>query len=435
MTRRVLIVASSYRPIMLADMQRARMLAWELPALGWDVEVLTPASTEVRQDALEPDGDCFFPPVPVHEVSSFARAFFRAAGSRSHGWSTLWPLYRAGCALLAKGRFDLVYFSTTTFIYFAVGPVWRRKFGVPYVLDFHDPWVKPDTGQRPSKSFMSSLGRRSTHVLERLTVTRAAGIVSVSPQYVCALQSRYRTDDPVCLKPARHAVIPFGAREGDLLEAKRGTAESHTAGEAIFTINYVGAGGPIMAKSFALICNTLAWLRTRGDKTVEQLRIRLFGTTYNWRPGAPKSLEEVARAAGVADLVDERPARISYRRSLQLALAADGLLILGVDDPGYIPSKLFNYALTGRPILASLRGDGPAMAQFRENPGLGHALWFDESGDAPACDCAKIARAFLQEVAERRTFDRRSIIEPHFARTMSRRHVELFDACIRDDCR
>ena len=39
---RVLIVTSTYAPAMIADMHRARQLAWELPKLGWQVEILTP---------------------------------------------------------------------------------------------------------------------------------------------------------------------------------------------------------------------------------------------------------------------------------------------------------------------------------------------------------------------------------------------------------
>ncbi len=39
---RVLIVTSTYAPAMIADMHRARHLAWELPKLGWQVEILAP---------------------------------------------------------------------------------------------------------------------------------------------------------------------------------------------------------------------------------------------------------------------------------------------------------------------------------------------------------------------------------------------------------
>ena len=47
----------------------------------------------------------------------------------------------------------------------------------------------------------------------------------------------------------------------------------------------------------------------------------------------------------------EKPKRVSYERSLALAKGADGLLVLGVDDPSYQPSKLHTYLATGLPMM------------------------------------------------------------------------------------
>lgn len=41
--RRVLIVTNGFPPTMLADMQRARMLAYDLLQAGWEAEILAPA--------------------------------------------------------------------------------------------------------------------------------------------------------------------------------------------------------------------------------------------------------------------------------------------------------------------------------------------------------------------------------------------------------
>src|SRR5215469_11821117 len=110
--KRVLLVVGCFKPAMLADMHRARMLAWELRALGWDVEVLTPRETEVRQDVVERDADAFFPPdTIIHTVGSLAKPVWTMLGSRTHGWRTLLPMDRAGQRLLRSERFDVVYFS------------------------------------------------------------------------------------------------------------------------------------------------------------------------------------------------------------------------------------------------------------------------------------------------------------------------------------
>ena len=186
-----------------------------------------------------------------------------------------------------------------------------------------------------------------------------------------------------------------------------------------------------MTRSFQLICRVLALLRAQGNPLIDRLRIRLFGTTYGWRPGDAKHLESIARDTGVGDLVTESPERVSYRRSLELLLECDGALVLGVDDPGYMPSKLFLYALSGKPLLASLRRFSPAFLQFEQTPELGHALWFDRDAEMSPGDAVPEVLAFVQEAAGKRRIERGRILEPFMASEMARRHAELFDACVR----
>lgn len=151
---------------------------------------------------------------------------------------------------------------------------------------------------------------------------------------------------------------------------------------------------------------------------------------YNWRPGDAKLLEEVAKKSGVKELVEECPERISYRRSLEILLESDGALILGVDDTGYMPSKLFTYALSGKPLLASLRQDGPAFDRFKFNSELGQVLWFDQYAEMPVEKAASVLATYLQAVAIRKHIDRRMILEPFLAPAMASRHVDLFEACL-----
>jgi hypothetical protein len=420
--RRVLIVVSSYRPAMLADMQRARMLAHELPALGWDVEILAPAETEIRQDVLDAADEAFFAPTPVHKVGSILRSAFEAVGSRSPAWRTWIPMRCAGSRLLRSGRFDLVFFSTTTFPYFALGPGWRRAFGVPYVLDFHDPWVKE---RRGSASARARAAARIGGLLERASVCKADGLVAVSPRYIEMLRERYAVRNPSWLSPRRSAVIPFAALAADLrttVPERRGVAAENE-----LRVVYVGAGGPIMARSFTRIVEGLAALRAAGDARIGALRIMLHGTEY---PAVDEGeLRRIAVRHGLDDIVMEDTRRVSYARSLSLLLGADGALVLGVDDAGYIPSKLFSYALSGKPVLASIRESGAAHRLLRENPTLAHVATFGPDGNSAAHD-AEPLRRFLDDVAARRRYDRSRELEPHLAPAMAKRITQLFEACL-----
>jgi glycosyltransferase involved in cell wall biosynthesis len=429
--RTVLIVVSSYRPAMLADMQRARMLAWELPKLGWRVEVLTPQAREIRQDVIEPDPNGFFPAdTPIHEIGSFARKLFEAGGSRSPMLRTLWPMRRLGSKLLRTSEFDLVYFSTTTFSYCSLGPLWKRQYGIPYVLDFHDPWVKENEQRTVPQNWRNRLIARLAARWERLAILNASGVIAVSPRYIDLLRQRYETRKPACLAPGRNVVIPFGALARDLEEVRKSARLDVVEEQAQITINYVGAGGPIMARSFSLICRAFATLRAKKHPLIDQVRICLFGTTYGWKDGDPKFLEELAQKAGVGDLIAERPERVSYRRSLELLLESNGALILGVDDSGYMPSKLFTYGLSGKPLLASLYRESPGFSKFQEIRSLGHALWFDDNKEMSISEASDTMSRFIEEAVSHRSFDRHEVLRPYLAPAMAENHDRLFRSVI-----
>lgn len=422
--RSILIVTSSYDPTMIADMQRTRQLAWELPKMGWQVTVLSPSTQYQPPTCIDPDTSGFFPAnSPVSQAPEFSPALFRIAGIGNIGWRALWPMWRAGKRLLQQNHFDLVYISTAQFPLFLLGRFWQRQFGVPYLLDLHDPLFRKDS--RLPLWMRSRLKLRASRVvskiLERHVVKSAVGLVAVSPDYIDALRSSAR--------PAHTAVIAFSARAGDL-RAAEGTAPPPEKNGPPYRVVYVGAGGPVMMRSFQLFCRAISELRTCFKNLCQTVRVELFGTMRGWEPGEPRPMVDMAAKFGIDDVIREEPGRVSYRRSLELLLQSDGALVFGVEDPGYMPSKLFSYALSGKPLLAVLHREGPAFAQFRRFPALGHALWFGADGDMPLEDAVDVMRAFLHEVVSRQSFDRAGDIEPFLAPAMARRHCELFEACL-----
>lgn len=429
LTRRVLLVTSSYAPTVIADMHRVRQLAWELPPLGWDVEILAPGSDFQRREYFEPDSAYLFNSVvPVHYVTPDDRWLIRTLKMRSIGWRALRPMREAGDRLLSTARFDLVYISTGNFSLFCLGRGWARQHGVPYVLDFHDPWVRKridyrTTTNRLKRRVAAALSRH----MERYAVRRAAGIVAVSPLYLDELRERH--GKCLGLQPHRCEAIPFGASERDFpidslpVESRCGADRE---------VIYVGAGGAIMAKSFETICAALVQIRQASPDLIAGFKIRLFGTYAYWRPGEPRPLFEIACRHGLQDLVSEEPARISYAEAMRRARAADGVIVLGVDDAGYMPSKLFSYALTGRPLLACFRSDSPMRKLFQKLPELGHSMIFDATSAAPESNAVGDAIAFLREVVSCHRFDRRELVKDYLALAMARKHASLFNRIVRN---
>ena len=427
--RRVLIVTGSYAPTLIADMHRARQLAWQLPDCGWQVEILCPDITYQPSSCNDPDGAEFFAPAtPAHAVPQRLTGMFRALGVGSIGPRALEPMLRAGRRLLATPRFDLVYFSTAQSALFLLGPAWRRRFAVPFVLDLHDPIAAPPKARR--LGVKHRLGGSVSRYIEARATPAASGLIAVSPQYLELLRTRYAHLRPDWLAPGRQAVIPFGVLPQDLQEASRTIPDGRPAAPASKRIVYVGTGGSVMARSFALLCSTLAELRRWRPNLLQNVRVELHGTASALAAQADPYLAGMAAQAGVNDLIVEHPARVTYRRSLELLLDADGALVLGVDDPGYIPSKLFTYSYSGKPLLACLHRDGSGLQVLRARPALGSALWFSEGEEMPPAEAVALLAGFIEDVAGGRTFSRQNDLAAYTASSMARRHAEVFEACL-----
>jgi glycosyltransferase involved in cell wall biosynthesis len=432
MTKTVLIVTSCYAPAMTADMQRARLLAWELLAFGWDVQVLAPDMNYQHPSVLEPDSEIFFHAgTPVHYVPPLGPALWNLIRSSTIGWRALWPLNMAAKILFSRRCIDLVYISTTQFNLFLLGWWWRIRYGWPYVLDIQDPIYREYPGYYggtgPGLKRIVNLWLHK-HI-EALTTGHASGLVSVSFKYIETFRGRYSHLRPEWLQQGRHVVIPFAADERSLLEVKAKLGSRAPRRDALRRIVYVGVGGPVMRKSFATFCHAIRMLAGRQEIPNIPFRIELYGTMFGWREGDRNDLLEIARESGVGNLVSEYPGRVTYHRSLELLLEADGALVLGVDDEGYMPSKLYTYALSGKPLLGIFRRSSAAHNAFIDEPRLGHLLSFGSNGVSDDVGIESV-KLFLDEVAAHASFDRRTVVTNHLSVAMAAQHARLFNACI-----
>ncbi|HEX4132671.1 MAG TPA: glycosyltransferase [Pirellulales bacterium] len=436
--KRVLIVTSGYCPTMTADMHRARMLAFNLPEYGWDVEILAPDTSYQRASSLDRDSEIFFCDTsPVHDVPAWMPRLFRAAGIGTVGWRAWVPMYLEGSRLLASGRFDLVYFSTTHFVLFTLGPIWRARYKVPFVVDLQDPWYRPQqryftTNMVCKARVMNWLSKR----MERQVVPRAEGIVSVSPTYLANMNECYSSRRGAWQQPSHQAVIPFAASLADLQRARAAMpAATHdglsdSSGDQLKLV-YVGIGGVTRSAGFTALCRVLAELRRRQPVLIDRVRIGLFGTTGGQAMWGEGVLKQIANQHGLSELVQEQGDQVSYFESLRLGLEASGLLILGVDDPGYTPSKLFGYLLFGKPVLACLLGGTPACDFVEAHPEAAALIRFGSTA-TPLEDGVRVVREFLEQVADGLRSDRSALVAEYLAGPMAQRHAELFDQCLAD---
>jgi len=398
------------------------MLIPEMVKTGWEVEVMYPDGTYQAAYSLDSDSPRFFPETKEHPVGPWLRGLFKAMGSRSIGIRAGVPVARKGLELLRSRKYDVVYFSTTQHLLTCAGPCWRRKTGVPYVADVHDPVFIPRPKYQTSGSGLKArIARQVGRWIEKTALAQADGIVSVSHGYVEDLLERnqgsrwtgsdmgYRILAPEH-PPLAHPSLASGmakmsAFAGGLEMGSRGVAGggSLVAGNFPSSIShlpyptssrvlvqpfpaderglemveaerretgkkrivYVGAGGTIMEKGWREFLGQL-----KKEPLAQEVGIEIYGTDPFWKVGERRHLQSIAEEMGLKGMVVEEPKRISYERSLALVKGADGLLVLGVDDPSYQPSKLHTYLATGLPVLILAREGSTLPRQMEDVEGV-----------------------------------------------------------------
>jgi hypothetical protein len=113
-------------------------------------------------------------------------------------------------------------------------------------------------------------------------------------------------------------------------------------------------------------------------------------------------------------------------KTLELVADADGVIVFGVDDPAYMPSKLFPYGWSGKPLLACLHEDSQAAEFFRSRSDFGELLTFPR----PVSDGQGRVRDFFSQIRSGMRQERKWILTEHGSEAMAREHVKLFEACL-----
>lgn len=350
--RRVLIISPHFPPVNAADMQRVRMLLPFFLENGWQAEVLavSPEHVAITQDTWLVDG--LPADAKVHRVRALGLGWSVIPWLGTLGLRGLWSLAKAGDRLLTGGGFDLVYFSTTVFDVLRLGPRWKRKHGVPFVLDYQDPWVNdyyrehPDVvppGGRLKYAVISAIHRWT----EPRVLRHCLGFTSVSPEYPEQLDLRYP-----CLQRVPRLVQPFPGAQRDFerVNSSPGSNRFFDAGDGNIHWIYIGVVIAGMYPALRALFKAIKASMPRAE--LSRLRMHFIGTSYAPNGHAAPKVLPLASEFGFANQVVEQCERIPYVDALGCLTAADALLAIGSDDPSYTASKIYPYLLARKPLLA-----------------------------------------------------------------------------------
>jgi glycosyltransferase involved in cell wall biosynthesis len=426
--KKALIVTPNWPPVSCPDLHRVRMALPYFADFGWDPLILriNPAEQEGIKD---PD---LCRTVPDHiktwQAGCLPLRLTKWAGLRSVGLRSYFHLAKLGGRIIKKESPAMVFFSTTMFPVMTLGRYWRRRHGLPYVLDFQDPWrrsdLRPPTSDLRSQTLKRRLSGWVAGVLEPFTLRGVSHVVSVSPAYVDALRARYSW-----VGEKDFTTLPFGAAESDFAALPRLGIKQTLFDPKDGRVHwiYVGRGGGDMAFSLRAFFTALRQLLESRSERRSKLRVHFAGTDYAPKDRARKTVEPLAQECGLGDIVSELTDRLPYFEVLQCLRDAEALIIPGSDDPGYTASKIYPYILARKPLLAIFHAQS-SVVEILKRTKAGTVVSF-QTGDSIEQTANRITETgwLDRPIAPRTDW---SAFEPYTAREMTRRLCQVFDQTI-----
>ena len=372
MTRRIALVSGHFAPSNLVGAHRARLWSRYLPEFGWQPVVVTgdPAQYEERPD---PDLERLVPAgLEVVHAATFPTKPLRLVGDI--GVRAFWGCYRALSEMAKAGRLDFVLVTIPSNFLAPLGRLLHRRYGVPFGIDYQDPWVNrwPGIDVPLSRAWASY---RLAGLLEPWSVRDAALITGMAEGYVAGMLER----NPDVARRSTLAYMPMGSAPEDyaLVRDLRRQPFLFRPGDGHFHLIYAGALLPAGMVVLDAFLAGLRELRARSPGIAAKLCVHFVGTGSS--PDDPQGYRVLPRAeaAGVADLVSEHPHRIGYVDTLSHLIRSDAMLVLGSTERHYTPSKVFQAILSERPVFAMLHEASTAVSMIRD-AGAGEVLTLTE---------------------------------------------------------
>ena len=424
MSKRVIIVAPQFPPANLAGVHRSRLFARYLPDFGWEPIVVT-VHHKYYEEALDWNLATLVPEwLRVERVAALPTKPLRTVGDI--GVRGFIPMLRRILAIIDREPVDFLYITIPSFFAAPLGRIVHALRGVPYGLDYIDPWINdfPGSDKLFTKHWAS---RRLGDILEPIAVKNASLITGVT-------EGSYRdmfVRNPAVANVVVAAAMPYGGDAADHDGAAQLGIEPYvfTAGENKKRIVYAGTMWPAAYATLDRVFRAIA----ASPSAFENTRFYFIGTGASPRDPQPQIKPMAAQYGLSEEIIVERPARIPYLDVLVHLAAADGVFIFGSTEPHYTPSKVYQGVLSGKPILGVLHEASTACAVLRDT-GAGVVLSFNGERELD-----RIEREFPARFAEYQEFSARfdptrvdrARFEEYSARSIAGKLADALDAALR----
>lgn len=379
----VVLVAPYFVPNNMASVHRSRLWVNHLPDFGWKPIILT-VRPEYYEEKPEPELERLLPEgLEILRSQAFPITKPRLVGDI--GWRSVLFMRGELARLIRSRKIDIVHFTVPAFPPALLGP-WLEGQGVPYGLDYIDPWVS----DRPFRYFPGSKAwwaQKSGVWLEPVAVKKARLITGITEGYYRGVLER----NPHLRTQVVTRAMPYGFDVRDHEEARRGMAGFRPVFPKDGKINLIYAGAllPRAHENLRLFLQALLFLE-KDPKWKGKVRVTFIGTGPDPKRPDLYTIRWVAEETGAGGLVSEVPGRVAYLDVLRNLEAADGIVVLGSDESHYSPSKIYQSMLSGKPVFGLMHPESLATRTIRE---LGAGM-VATNPDAPALTADRLAEKF-----------------------------------------
>ncbi len=419
----VVIISPYFPPSTLAGVHRARHLAKHLPAVGWWPIVLCVDESH-HEERLDPALAKLVPAtVEIIKVPALSYKLTRPFGLGEISLRAFFQLRLSLFHLLATRSVDVVLITGSPFYPMLLAAEVKRRFGIPVVLDFQDPWASV-WGETQPKFTKAGLSHWLAMVLEPRALQGASYVTSVSETQNAQLAVRYPW-----LDRAQMSAIPIGSDPEDF-DALRNMSLSHnsvTSEDSHTTLSCVGALVPKATPVLEVFVRAVKRLRMDFPELVNRLQINFIGTSNQTNNHHSFRVRQLAEDAGVSDVIKEMPARIPYLDALNVLARSDGLLMIGSDEPHYTASKIYPNLMAARPFLSIYHRQSSAHTILTAAGG-GVALAFSTNEELNALE-AVISNGLYRLIAEPTTLGQPdpSAYAPYESRSIAQKYADVFN--------
>lgn len=351
--KKLLIIYPHWIPSNLVGVQRARLIANFLPRYGWHPIIVAvhpdyytePLVTELTKTVNDD--------VEVHWCKANKKSRFLPFGDIAlRGFSQL--VSKAEEVIKAEAP-DFIWSPLPSFYTSLVCRRVHEITGVPYGLDYMDPWVHDFPGARfPNKAW---LAKRAAMFLEPKAVKKVSlltGVTRLSYQPVI--------DRNPLLQGITTGYMPLGFDPSDYRLKPDNTRLLWEDDGDVIPIIYAGAFLPEAHYYIDVLFDVISEMR-RAGKIDPRVHLYFVGTGR----GNLDSVSKYAERHGIADMVTEQPERISYLEVLYNLSKAYGVLAIGNRERHYTASKIFQTVLSGQRVFPMFHYESTVVEILKES--------------------------------------------------------------------